>query len=235
VPPATKTRPAMAMRADTVRVSANYWRRHKTLKTVGWTLAGVGGTATLFGIVGKLIDKSTNENYSHESNAHWNIVIFSGLGVTAASVPCLICSNRAKRYAADPPSTPVYVIVKDKPRAKDYSYKQTKYWKRHNVYKACAWSSLGLGIAATGAGVFIGAVNGLTSNHKGADNASNALVIGGLGMSAVSVPMFILSYKNKYKAKESLLNVSLNAASIKAVSPSGQPYTQPALGLSVNF
>lgn len=236
VPPAERTRSALISQADTIRMSADYWRRYKTSRTVGWTLAGVGGAATLFGVVGKLIDKSTNENYTSESSVHWNIVIFSGLGVTAASVPFFLSANSARKHVTSPQSTPVYVIMKDKPKKiKDDSYKRTTYWRRHNVYKACGWTSLGLGIAATGAGAVIGIVNGFTDNHKSSDNASNALVIGGLGLTAASVPMFILSYKNKYKAKEAVLNVSLNATSVQTVSPFGQTCAQPALGLCLSF
>lgn len=116
---AERTRSVLITQADTVRTGANSWRQYKTTRNVGLTLACTGGAATLFGVVGKLIDYTTNENYTSESSAHWNIVIFSGLGVTAASVPFLLSANSMRKRMASPPSTPVYMIVKEKPRVKD--------------------------------------------------------------------------------------------------------------------
>lgn len=56
-----------------------------------------------------------------------------------------------------------------------------------------------------------------------------------MSLTAASVPLFILSYKNKYKAKESVLNVSLNATSVQSAAPFGLTCAQPALGLCLSF
>ena len=61
------------------------WGKYKALRTVGWTTFGVGMTATCVG--GYLYLLLANLSGNGEAGA---IVFFSGLGVTAASVPILI-------------------------------------------------------------------------------------------------------------------------------------------------
>lgn len=240
--PADNTRSVVIKELQPNDPGIKYWHRYKTYKTCAWTTLSIGGAAALTGIVGKAIDKSTNENYTHESNRHWNIPIFAGLGVAATSVPLFMCANHAKQYAVEPPSTPI-VTIKNKSAKKkhdadvinDKSYKQTKYWKRHNVYKTCAWSAMGLGIASFGAGTIVCMASLADDHDNNSGEIGGTLVLSGIGLSAASIPMFILAYRNKYKAKESVLDVSLNATGIPTVSALGQTQIQPALGISVNF
>lgn len=220
---------------------AKYWWRHKTYKTCAWATLGVGGTAALVGIFGKMIDKASNENYSSESNRHWNIPIFAGLGITAVSVPLFMCASHTGKYAVQPPSTPIFIITKKeekKPKATvadDRAYKQTKYWKRHNTFKALAWSSLGTGIAAMCAGTLVCVKSFADDYGHDSGKIGGSIFLSGVGLSVASIPLFICSYRSKYKAKEAALDISLNATAIPAVTSFGQIQTQPAFGISLNF
>ena len=74
------------------------WGKYKALSTVGWTTFGVGMTATCVGGYLYLILSNINGSDKAQPGA---IVFFSGLGLTAASVPVLVSAyhyrNKAKK------------------------------------------------------------------------------------------------------------------------------------------
>lgn len=70
------------------------WGKYEALRTVGWTTFGVGMTATCVG--GYLYLLLANLSGNGEAGA---IVFFSGLGVTAASVPILISAYHYRSKA----------------------------------------------------------------------------------------------------------------------------------------
>ena len=70
------------------------WGKYKALRTVGWTTFGVGMTATCVG--GYLYLLLANLSGNGEAGA---IEFFSGLGVTAASVPILISAYHYRSKA----------------------------------------------------------------------------------------------------------------------------------------
>jgi len=195
-----------------------HWQRYKVTKRWAWAMASVGGVAALTGIVGKTIDKSVNDNYSSESSRHWNIPTFAGLGIAASSVPLFVFAEKEKKSAVQP------------------MYEKTKCWKKHNVFKTWAWTTLGVGIAATGVG-YVGRTFGFGEKtySRARLRAYRAMWVSGGVLIAGSVPLFILSKKEKYKAKGSVLDVSLNATSVQDVNALGHTCGQPALGLSFCF
>jgi len=230
---------SMLVRDDAMMVSTDgtaCWHRYKKARTWAWTLAGLGCTAALTGIVGKAVDKSTNMNYSAESNRHWNIPIFGGMGVAAASIPFFIMAHNAKGCAVRPASTPVVTIVKDKTREKALKTvaRQNRYWRRHKTFKTCAWTSLGVGVAAMGVG-FVGAVACAMDDSNSDGRPFGICFYSGAAMSFGSIPLFVQAYRNKYKSYSAALDVTLNATSIPAMSQRGFAYNQPAMGLSLNF
>ncbi len=74
------------------------WGKYKALRAVGWTTFGVGVTATGVGGFLYLALSSINGSEKAQPGA---IVFFSGLGLTAASIPILVSAyhyrNKAKK------------------------------------------------------------------------------------------------------------------------------------------
>ncbi len=115
-------------------------------------------------------------------------------------------------------------------------YKQTAYWKKHKRLKVYAFSALGLGIGGTLVG-WVGSVgnNAYTnSNWREDGKVWNYVFAAGLCLTVSSIPLFIISHKNKKKAKNSI-EFSLNSSTIHVTLPNGMGQTQPALGVCINF
>lgn len=84
---------------------------------------------------------------------------------------------------------------------KQKEYKKTIYWKRHKRFKIYAISVLGLGVCST----FVGEVMLIGYFYTGKKDAANfwgAVGLTGLGLTASSIPLFIISHTNKRKAKK---------------------------------
>ena len=115
------------------------------------------------------------------------------------------------------------------------TYKQTVYWRKHKRLKRCAFSALGLGICGT----FIGCVGVLYSNSYTTSNWNDGkawdVVLGtGIGLTVSSIPLFIISHKNKKKAKEAV-TFSLRSSNIYLTEPNGVKKAQSAVGVCINF
>lgn len=67
-----------------------HWKRHKRYKVWAWTLFSIGAGATMTGLIGNYIDKSTNVNYKRSNSESWHSVLYPGLVVTAVSVPFIV-------------------------------------------------------------------------------------------------------------------------------------------------
>lgn len=115
-------------------------------------------------------------------------------------------------------------------------YEQTVYWKRHKRLKRYAYSALGLGVCGTAVG-WIGSVGNnahTNSNWKEDGKVWDAVLCVGLGLTISSIPLFVISHKNKRKAKETV-EFSLKSSSIHLTLPDGTGQTQQALGVCVTF
>ena len=115
-------------------------------------------------------------------------------------------------------------------------YKQTIYWKKHKKLKRYAYSTLGLCICSTIVG-WIGEIGNhadTNSNWKEDGKAWDIVLAAGIGLTISSIPLFVVSHKNKKKAKESM-NVSLKSSTIYLDLPHGMKQTQHAVGICINF
>ena len=74
------------------------WGKYKALRAVGWTSFGVGVTATL---VGGYLYLFVANTHGSDSSRPLLIPFYTGLGLTAASVPILVSAyhyrNKAKK------------------------------------------------------------------------------------------------------------------------------------------
>ena len=122
------------------------------------------------------------------------------------------------------------------------SYKDNKYWKRHNGFKIAGWSCLGLGLSSTAVGLFVGLLSTLgeiDSEHSNSDSSdkmrhASYIILGiGVGVALVSIPMFALSKSNKKKAKK--MSVSFNANPMSLTMPNGMMRYQQAIGVNIGI
>lgn len=110
-------------------------------------------------------------------------------------------------------------------------YKDTKYWKRHNKYKTLGWTFLGVGVAALAASYIVYTSDGdNVSEDESYMQAlgSVALVSVGGALTIASIPMFVLSHKNKCKAKKFDVGVTMMA------EPEGLA-KKPGVSLALTF
>ena len=111
-------------------------------------------------------------------------------------------------------------------------YKQTVYWKKHKRFKRYAFSALGVGICSTYVG-WVWMVGNAYTNNDGS-KACVAIWGTGIGLTLSSIPLFVISHKNKRKAKKSV-DFSLNSSPIQLELPNGRKQTQYAVGACINF
>lgn len=115
-------------------------------------------------------------------------------------------------------------------------YEQTIYWKKYKKLKIYAFTTVGLGLCGTIVGL-IGAVgnNAYTnSNWKDDGRAWDAVLGISIGLTISSIPLFVISHKNKKKAKESV-EFSLRGSNVYLDLPNGMKQTRHAVGVCVNF
>ncbi|WP_291530250.1 hypothetical protein [Bacteroides sp. UBA939] len=130
---------------------------------------------------------------------------------------------------------PMYFEMGDKMKLQE-SYKQSVYWKKYKRLKGCAFGALGLGVG----GMFVGWVGVAKTPYIDIDQRKDAgkvwaiVFCSGLCLTVSSIPLFIISHKNKKKAKNSI-GFSLNSSTIHVTLPNGMGQTQPALGVCINF
>lgn len=116
-----------------------------------------------------------------------------------------------------------------------FDYKQTLEWKRHKIFKTCAFCSLGLGIGGMLVGVYGGLLNAYTTSDWEKKAKPWNIVCGvGAGLTVSSIPLFVLSYMNKRKAKESM-RFSFVSSNIHLDLPNGMKQTQHAVGVVISF
>lgn len=115
-------------------------------------------------------------------------------------------------------------------------YEHTIYWKRYKKLKTCAFTTLGVGLCGTIVGL-IGEVgnNAYTNiNWKDDGKAWDVVLVIGIGLTVSSIPLFVISHKNKKKAKESV-EFSLRGSNVYLDLPNGMKQTRHAVGVCVNF
>lgn len=115
-------------------------------------------------------------------------------------------------------------------------YKQSVYWKEHKKLRKYAFSVLGIGVCGTIAGWIgeIGNTAHTNSNWKEDGKAWDVVLGVGIGLTVSSIPLFVISHKNKKKAKESV-EFSLKKANIHLDLPNGMKQKQHAVGVCINF
>ncbi|RXK85757.1 hypothetical protein [Filimonas effusa] len=74
---------------------SEYWRKHKTFKTLGWVSIGVGVPLTLLGFVTAIA--STESDSIHPSAYQW--MLGSGITLSASGIPFFIFSHKYKKMA----------------------------------------------------------------------------------------------------------------------------------------
>lgn len=121
-------------------------------------------------------------------------------------------------------------------RKEKTAYKQTLYWEKHRKLKKYAFSALGLGVCGTIIG-WIGEAgnNAHTNSNWKEDGKAWDVVLGiGIGLTISSIPLFVVSHKNKRKAKETV-EFSLRNSSIHLDLPNGRRQPRQAVGVCINF
>lgn len=150
----------------------------------------------------------------------------------------LFCSIPAMSQETDPvnigvSSDSIYKAREESMPQK--AYKLTPYWKKHNVFKTCAWSAFGVGLCGTVVGYIGAIVNGYTNAHwKEEKGTWEFIIASGTVVTCSSIPLFVLSHKYKKKAKKTA-KVSVAYSSINMVSPDGMRRSDPSVGVLINF
>lgn len=154
----------------------------------------------------------------------------------------LLCSMlvNAKEYESFPTNYPSgistpYWEIKDRMNLQN-GYEQTIYWKKYKKLKKYAFGVLGLGVCGTIVGWIGETGNSAYTNGNWKDDGKvwDAILGIGLGLTVSSIPLFVISYKNKKKAKSSM-EFSLSSSTIYERITNGKELAQPALGICVNF
>lgn len=115
-------------------------------------------------------------------------------------------------------------------------YKQSVYWKKHKKLRKYAFSVLGIGVCGTISG-WIGELSNTAytnSNWKEDGKAWDVVLGVGIGLTISSIPLFVISHKNKKKAKETV-EFSLSNSYIHIALPNGMKQTKNGIGIRINF
>ena len=115
-------------------------------------------------------------------------------------------------------------------------YKQSVYWEKHKKLRKYAFSVLGIGVCGTIAG-WIGELSNTAytnSNWKEDGKAWDVVLGVGIGLTVSSIPLFVISHKNKKKAKETV-EFSLSNSYIHIALPNGMKQTKNGIGIRINF
>lgn len=115
-------------------------------------------------------------------------------------------------------------------------YEQTIYWKKYKKLKIYAFTTVGLGLCGTIVGLIGDVGNNADTNINWKDDGKAwDVVLGiGIGLTVSSIPLFVISHKNKKKAKESV-EFSLRGSNVYLDLPNGMKQTRHAVGVCVNF
>lgn len=115
-------------------------------------------------------------------------------------------------------------------------YKQSVYWEKHKKLRKYAFSVLGIGVCGIIAG-WIGELSNTAytnSNWKEDGKAWDVVLGVGIGLTVSSIPLFVISHKNKKKAKETV-EFSLSNSYIHIALPNGMKQTKNGIGIRINF
>jgi len=115
-------------------------------------------------------------------------------------------------------------------------YEQTAYWEKYKKLKRYAFGTLGLGVCGTVVG-WIGEISNTAytnSNWKDDGKAWDIILGVGIGLTISSIPLFVVSHKNKRKAKETF-ELSLKGSNVSSMLPNGIEKMQPALSVCISF
>ncbi len=116
-------------------------------------------------------------------------------------------------------------------------YKQTKYWGRYKTLRAIGWSMFGVGTLGTAFCVVGGAIDLYFCHHEDYDREKrmwNTLICSGGVIMAGSIPVIVLAYKNRAKAKRSV-RLAPACSCISVDMPTGHSEIVPAVGINVTF
>ncbi len=112
------------------------------------------------------------------------------------------------------------------------SYKSTPEWHTYKVLRACGWTSLGVGVTAMGAGVFLGLA--IASIEGGKKAWPGAVVFSsGAVLTAASIPLLVTAYRYRSKAQKSYISIGATRLTAPDLSPTYA--STPALSLSITF
>ncbi len=114
-------------------------------------------------------------------------------------------------------------------------YKNTAYWKKHKRLKRWAWGTLGAGVPVT----FVGCLVELAVHYNDDPYDDNTFglytpLLVGAALMLSSIPLFVFSYTNAKKAKQSV-SANFTVDNIYVEQPNGRRQTQPAVGIQINF
>ena len=152
-----------------------YWKKHKRLKTCGWTTLGIGVPTMVVGFVGAVVS-------GYESGGDgegFGIILGAGAGLTVSSIPLFVFAvkNRQKAIATalgtelDP-----------------------QLWRKHRQFRIGACTALGIGRAGMATGLMGGAFDDpLYKNTR----PWKAVFYTGASATAASIPLFVFANINK--------------------------------------
>ena len=146
---------------------------------------------------------------------------------------CAVLTSSAKEYKSD---SLVYSSINRKEMKLQQKYEQTANWERFKKLKRYAFGTLGLGVCGTVVG-WIGEISNTAytnSNWKNDGKAWDIILGVGIGLTISSIPLFVVSHKNKRKAKEAF-ELSLKGSNVSSMFPNGMEKMQPALGVCISF
>lgn len=149
---------------------------------------------------------------------------------------CVISAKAQGYESSTCPSTSFFMSKEMTEINQQEWYKQSVYWKKHKRQRKYAFSVLGLGVCGTIAG-WIGESSNTAytnSNWKEDGKAWDVVLGVGIGLTVSSIPLFVVSRKNKKKAKK-IVEFSLSNSYIHLTLPNGMKQTQNGLGITLNF
>lgn len=138
----------------------------------------------------------------------------------------MLAASVNAQYANNP------AITTTLPQDLNQPYKNTPEWGKYKTLSAIGWSFLGVGVAAGVTGPFV-----MIVNHEMSPNPApwiGATIWGtGIALTAASIPILILAYHYRWKAKKRDIDIGLSSLDIPLSN--GRFTTLPAFNLSISF
>lgn len=152
-------------------------------------------------------------------------ILISSLCAFSQEVESLALDNTQEEMSMQSP-----VIISDNAMM-PFDYKNTQEWGKYKTLRAVGWTFLGVGGVSLFGGMFEMALeHSFSGKHS---LAGPIMMIAGGVLTASSVPILIIAYDNRKKAKRMALDVGVTAINTPCFS-NRMDYT-PALSFALKF